>query len=129
MIKAKELDYVSRINGKGGSPPNRDTRPCPEKLREFSWRWAIDTIADGNESYFIHNPNAKARFSEKAYKPLIPILWEEFPKECQAYFGGREEKAAKLIANRIHKMYYCYTKGIRGRGISREHPKNWKKNV
>lgn len=122
-----EVDYKSRANAKGGSPLGTDKRKCPKNMKYRIWQWAVEEIAHGNESHFIHNPNSrKGRFSKKLFEPLVPILMEEFPEESAEYFGGREEKAAHLIANRLHKMYYGNDGKTRSRGISSEHPRNWK---
>ena len=46
------------------------------------------------------------------------------------YVSGREGRADKLLAERLHKMFYGYREGSRGRGsASREHPKNWSSQV
>ena len=121
----KEVDYVSRVNSGGGSKIGRDVRKCPRKLKEAARIWAITSLCKGNESAMIHNPNAGTRFSAKAYEPLIPILKQLFPAECEEYFGGRWERAANIIANRVHKMYYQNDGKLRGRGKSKEHPDNW----
>lgn len=122
----KEVDYVSRVNAYGGSKPGTDKRRCPRVLKDYARRWAIENLCDGNESYFIHRVGKKrGRFSAKQYLPLIPILKEKFPKECEEYFGGRWERAGNLISNRVHKMYYQNDGKKRGRGKSSEHPDNW----
>lgn len=126
MSNRSEDDYKAR-HIKGGSPKGRDQRRCPDVLKYFSWTWAIKVLGDGNESNLIHNPNSsKGRFTEKAYKPLIPILLKRFPEECEKYFDGRMEKAARLIMHRVHKIFYSNDGKTRTRAISREHPKYWK---
>lgn len=127
MRKASELDYKSRIKGYGGSPKGRDVRKCPRNLKYRAWQLAVEIIAGGNESFFISNPNAKSRFSAKAFEPIVVILWQEMPNEMHQYLDGRIEKGPKLISERVHKMYYTYDiiKKIRSRGKSKEHPSNW----
>lgn len=121
-----ELDYKSRIHPYGGSPKGREVRRCPRALKELARKLAVEDIAGGNESYFIHNPNHGSRFTAAAFAGIVLKLWEELPDECRQYFGGREDKAAYLISQRVHKMYYVYDKGGKSRGKSREHPDEWK---
>lgn len=126
-VMPSELDYKSRVGVKGGSPKGRDVRDCPKPLKDLARKLAIQMIGDGNESYFINNPNAKSRFSIKAFRPIVPLLYEKMPAECEQYFGGREENAAYLIMERVHKMYYYNDGKHRGRGKSNEHPDFWSK--
>ena len=125
-INPSEGDYKSRKNGKGGSPKGRVVRKCPRPLKKRALELGIEIIAHGNESHFLHNPNAGARFSAKPWWEIVRILKNELPVEYQEYFEGREDKAAYLISQRVHKMFYVYQNGKRYRGKSREHPDNWK---
>lgn len=127
MTESSEMDYRSIVGAKGGSPKGTDKRRCPKELKEFARRWAIENIAGGNESYFINNPNAGTRFTARVFEPVIPLLKENFPAACEEYFGGRWDRAAHLIMNRVHKMYYFNDGRRRGRGKSREHPDYWRK--
>lgn len=120
-----EGDYKSRKDIKGGSPKGKDMRYCPRPLKKRALELGIAIIAKGNESYFLHNPNAKGRFTTKVWTPIVEILKIEMPVYCEEYFGGREEKAGSLMAQRVHKMFYVYENGKRYRGKSREHPDNW----
>ena len=120
-----ESDYISRKNIKGGSPKGTDKRPCPRILKWRFREYAINKIANGNESYFMHNANADARFVSRLFVDLIPELVQRYPEECEAYFSGRWEKAPKLAMERVHKMYYWNDKTGKGRGKSREHPDFW----
>lgn len=121
---SSELDYRAHVKPHGGSKKGRDNRHCPMVIKDFARKWAIDNIGDGNESYFIHNPNAGARFTARVFAPCIPLICKKFPKESKKYFEGRMWNAAKLIAERVHKMFYCNDGHRRGRGISNEHPRH-----
>lgn len=117
-----EMDYRSRVGAGGGSPQGRDVRKMPKPVKEFLRQWAIENIADGNESYFIDAPKNNGRWSPKKFEPIITLLWEMFPEWAIYYFTGREDRSAYLVMQRHHKMYYHNDGKTRGRGKSREHP-------
>jgi hypothetical protein len=120
------MDYKSRRARYGGSPPGRDVRKCDPVLKLAAWRWAVATIGKGVEATFYRQLKGGGRFTARVFEPLVPELNLHFPLEAQAYFGGRDENAAKLIAERVHKMYYGTTDTTKGRGeASPEHPKHW----
>lgn len=120
-------DFQNNPNIPGGSEKGRDLRRAPLALKLATHRWAISELADGVEHLFGHSPVPFPRFSARQYENVVPLLAHHFPDEALAYFGGREERAANIIMNRIHKMYWSDEQpaSLRGYG-TREHPTFWK---
>lgn len=127
MTTISEVDYIARPS-QGGSKSGKDMRHPGRTIKFRVWELALELIAHGNESYFVHAPFHSGRWSLKNFRPIVAILWQEMPELCQAYFGGREEVAANLIMQRHHKMYYIWKNGRRTRCISTEHPSRWPVN-
>jgi hypothetical protein len=120
-------DYRVRRNGRGGSRPGRDVRPAPKALKLAVYRWAVATVGGGAEAAFSRSIEPhRARFTKSVFEDVLEPLWDRLEDECLAYLTGREDRAAKLVSERFHKMYYAYDQKTKGRGeASPEHPRFW----
>lgn len=124
---SRGMDYVPRRAPYGGSPKGRDNRKPGDVLKLAAFKWAVAVIGGGEEAVFSRNvAGVRARFTPRVFEPLVAELNLYFPLEAQAYFEGRDENAAKLVCERVHKMFYGTTPTTKGRSeASREHPQMW----
>lgn len=128
------MDYVSRKTSPGGSKPGRDARKPGDLILLGLYRCALATMPPpGVGEFWFYNrvgiqQRMPGRFTEAAVRPILPYLEQYLPFEWFQYTSFREEKAAHLVANRLHKMFYGTNKkaGTKGRGSgSSEHPRYW----
>lgn len=121
------MDYKPRRTTRGGSKPGTVKIRCPYPLKLALYRWAIAEIGGGQEATFYRSLRPGGRFSAKAVAPVVPLLVDYLPEECAVYLAGdRMGRAAKLLDDRLHKMFYGSSPTSKGRGEgSSEHPRHW----
>jgi len=90
------------------------------------YTWALAEIAGGDPHVFHGDYEGNIPcWSPRLYVPLVPLLWEYMPEESELWMGGREDKAPRLLEDRLHKSYYRHNGKNRSRhGPNSEHPLN-----